>query len=342
MGSSEQAPISVVITRDGQRAVALVEHQGSGRVQGGFGHGMAFRLRVDPRNADLTRVVVKLDEIFMHQLDQMAAEDQDHDELLFELAQAAIGDHLDGGADIRPVGTGQPSDVVSADAVAQSYFEKPGPRATDEEIQTYIAAKIYWGWRYGLAVVKLDGSDSRRLGVPVRDLARVAIAGDSIYWNRESVQSLELTATSKLLADFPTGAFPGSERPILERIADRLAAPRYESARAHFDRAHEFHQTTPADLPNAVKEAVAAVESLALKVLGLTSGTLGDCIKELRRRGLVPPPLDKPFEALWGYASEQPGVRHGKPTKANVPPAEALFMLNMAAAAILYLLELDK
>jgi hypothetical protein len=151
---------------------------------------------------------------------------------------------------------------------------------------SYVAAKAYRGWCYGLVGIELGGSDARRLGIPIRELARVALAGDGIYWNSDGVGSLHLSPTSKLLTDFPAGLIPGVERPILDRITDRLKARRYEVVRDHCDRAHGYYNAVTPDLPNAVKEATVAVASLALKVLGLTSGTFGDCIKELRRRGM--------------------------------------------------------
>jgi len=95
------------------------------------------------------------------------------------------------------------------------------------------------------------------------------------------------------------------------------------------------------DMPNAVKEAIAAVESLSLRISGLSSGTMGDCFKELKRQGKLSPPLGKVLEGLWGYSSEEPGVRHGKIAVPSVSAAEARFAINLAASAILYLLDLD-
>ena len=85
-----------------------------------------------------------------------------------------------------------------------------------------------------------------------------------------------------------------------------------------------------------------AVESLAMLVTGRNKGTLGDCIKDLRLRGDLSSPLDRVFEALWGYASEEPGVRHGKPSPPSLVERDATLVVNLAASAVLFLLDLDR
>ena len=67
---------------------------------------------------------------------------------------------------------------------------------------------------------------------------------------------------------------------------------------------------------------------------------MGDRIKDLRKGGQLHPTTLKALESLWGYSNEEAG-RHGKSTAPNVDMAQATFMMNVAAAALLLLLELD-
>jgi len=157
----------------------------------------------------------------------------------------------------------------------------------------------------------------------------------------EGLKNESSSATPRLLEELPAGIIPGLELPSLTHIADRLTVQRYEASQRQFEKALALMHGEQTDMPNAVKEAIAAVESLSLRVSGLSSGTLGDCIKELKRQEKLSPPLGKVLEGLWGYSSEEPGVRHGKIAAPSAPTAEAHFAVNLAASAILYLLDLD-
>jgi hypothetical protein len=87
-----------------------------------------------------------------------------------------------------------------------------------------------------------------------------------------------------------------------------------------------------------VKEAICAVEGVARIVTGRPSQTLGDLIKELRSKGKLDGAIAKAFEGLWGFASSAPGVRHGS---GSIAEAEARLCVDMAKAAVTYLLTLD-
>ena len=122
----------------------------------------------------------------------------------------------------------------------------------------------------------------------------------------------------------------------------KLGAPRYAAAAEHFSKATDFLTGPNQDFANSAKEATLAVESLAMLVTKRTKGTMGDCIKELRSRGGLSSPLDRVFEALWGYSSEEPGVRHGRPSPPSLAERDVTLVVNIAASAILFLLDLDR
>ena len=126
------------------------------------------------------------------------------------------------------------------------------------------------------------------------------------------------------------------------QVQAKLGAPRYAAAAEHFSKAIAFLTGPSQDLANSAKEVTLAVESLAMLVTGRTKGTLGDCIKDLRSRGDLSAPLDRAFEALWGYASEEPGVRHGKPSPPSLAERDVTLVVNLAASAVLFLLDLDR
>jgi hypothetical protein len=226
--------------------------------------------------------------------------------------------------------------------LTQALYERRSPQASDADVLAYAASKIFWGWRFGLAQVSFSLADHLRLAVPQGDIERVALAGDGVYWTRIEGASPVFSPTAKLIQDLPAGRIPGLERSPVFQVQAKLGAPRYAAAAEHFSKAIAFLTGPSQDLANSAKEATLAVESLAMLVTGRTKGTLGDSIKDLRSRGDLSSPLDRVIEALWGYSSEEPGVRHGKPSPPSLAERDATLVVNLAAAVVLFLLDLDR
>ena len=67
--------------------------------------------------------------------------------------------------------------------------------------------------------------------------------------------------------------------------------------------------------------------------------TLGPALKSIERRGTLHPALKKAFDALYGYTSNEQGIRHAllDQTDAKVGLDEAVFMLGACASFASYL-----
>ena len=111
-----------------------------------------------------------------------------------------------------------------------------------------------------------------------------------------------------------------------------------DGARAHlFKAAGAINEGRFAD---AVRESIHAVESVAKVISGKADATLGDAIKELQERGLLTHgALAEGFKKLYGYTSDEEGIRHALSEKgdANVDEEEALFMFGACASFCSYL-----
>ena len=91
------------------------------------------------------------------------------------------------------------------------------------------------------------------------------------------------------------------------------------------------------DYPNSIKESISAVESLVKSTLGTEKGTLGDLLKEMDRRTPLHPAYKSALSSLYGYTSDEGGIRHGKSdTDREVTFEEAKFMLVVCSAFISY------
>ena len=340
---TDRSAYEVVTARDGLSGLGVIEFEGQHSSSSNpFAPALFFTVRLVPKEPD-SRVRVVLEYAFERSLNQTPLGALASKEEAFEqLGLYAIGQYLDtsGMPPFTPSGT--QAAAVSARHAIQALYEHDRLQASDDDVFAYAAAKIFWGWRFGLAQVRFSLADHLRLAVPSGDIERVALAGDGVYWTRTESASPAFSPTGKLIQDLPAGRIAGLERSPIIQVQAKLGAPRYAAAAEHFSKAIAFLTGLSQDLANSAKEATLAVESLAMLVTGRTKGTLGDCIKDLRSRGDLSAPLDRVFEALWGYASEEPGVRHGKPSPPSLAERDVTLVVNLAASAILFLLDLDR
>ena len=122
----------------------------------------------------------------------------------------------------------------------------------------------------------------------------------------------------------------------VENVEEALAAG-FEPASVAFDKARRFLTDRPLDPENAIKEIVSSVESLGRSMYPGTV-TLGDVAKEMRKAGF-PPLLVGLIDKFYGFASAEPGVRHGGRTTPQVELADADFCLLVGTALIRYLMD---
>lgn len=88
------------------------------------------------------------------------------------------------------------------------------------------------------------------------------------------------------------------------------------------------------DYRNSIKEAISAVESLVAGVLGVESGTLGQLLKKLEAEIDLHPALKTAFSSLYGYTSDEGGIRHALMEKDANDFHDAKFMLVVCSAFI--------
>lgn len=133
-------------------------------------------------------------------------------------------------------------------------------------------------------------------------------------------------------------AFTVAPRRCLEALA---VAPRYAGAWQHWRASQDSLAAAEPNLPKAVADAVHAVEGLARLVINDPKATLGEAVKELRTKRGLNGALSNSIDRVFGYASDEAGIRHGASTPVNVKPEEARFAIDVCEAALLLLLALD-
>ena len=126
-----------------------------------------------------------------------------------------------------------------------------------------------------------------------------------------------------------------SEEEIKE-IEKALNTPdKYAPVREHLSKAlNLLSDRKESDYPNSIKESISSLESLVQITLG-EKGTLGNLIKGLN----VHPALKQGFRNLYGWTSDDGGIRHGKTGESLDPEVEeARYMLVTTSAFINYVI----
>ena len=113
---------------------------------------------------------------------------------------------------------------------------------------------------------------------------------------------------------------------------------RFAGVNAHLGRAMELlsDRTNP-DYRNSIKESISAVESLAQVITGQPKATLGDALKVLKKGERLHPALSDGFSKLYGYTSDEDGVRHAMLEEPTLTVADAKYFLLACTSFINYL-----
>lgn len=91
------------------------------------------------------------------------------------------------------------------------------------------------------------------------------------------------------------------------------------------------------DYRNAIKEAVSAVESACRQITGDESATVGKALDAIADRVPIHGAMKEGFKKLYGYASDEEGIRHAMLDEPNVGFDEAKFMVVACSAFVNYL-----
>lgn len=117
----------------------------------------------------------------------------------------------------------------------------------------------------------------------------------------------------------------------IERALETALGP----VRTHLRRALELlaNRESP-DYRNSIKESISSVESLAAFAVGAEKGTLGQLIKRFEDEIQLHPALRTAFSSLYGYTSDEGGIRHALMESENVRFEDAKFFLVVCSAFV--------
>jgi hypothetical protein len=90
---------------------------------------------------------------------------------------------------------------------------------------------------------------------------------------------------------------------------------------------------------NSMKESISAVEALCKIIAGDDKATLGPALEKIRTRVRLHPKQVEGFKALYGYTSDDHGIRHALKDDAEPEPEDAKYLLVSCSAFVNYLTE---
>lgn len=135
---------------------------------------------------------------------------------------------------------------------------------------------------------------------------------------------------------------PITNKSEMGSISDAMNTP-FEACSIHIAKALElFANREKPDYENSIKESILAVESICSEITGIkgAQATLGKTIKKLKDAGMhIHQAMENAFTSLYGYTSDEGGIRHGSIDFVEAPSEDAKFMLITCSAFVNYLVE---
>jgi hypothetical protein len=126
----------------------------------------------------------------------------------------------------------------------------------------------------------------------------------------------------------------------LQSITEATQTP-HDAVNTHISKALSlFANRKIPDYENSIKESISAVEALCKFIVDDEKDSLGKALKKLESKGI---PLHTAFrnalDSLYGYTSDEGGIRHAGIDFKNAPAEDARFMLITCSAFVNYLIE---
>lgn len=128
-----------------------------------------------------------------------------------------------------------------------------------------------------------------------------------------------------------------------EEIAEvqKASVSKFSGARQHIAQATTLLSLKPnPDYRNSIKESVSAIESLLKEITSIKSGDMGPLLTAFEKKyGLFHPAFRKAVSSLYGWTSDEGGVRHAIFSDVDVDHSDARFMLVACSAFVNFVIQ---
>ncbi len=124
----------------------------------------------------------------------------------------------------------------------------------------------------------------------------------------------------------------------VEMLEEALSDSRFSGVSIHLEQAlrHLADREKP-DYRNSIKESISAVEAMARIIANSPKESLGQALKSLEKSGKLHPALKDGFSNIYGYTSDENGIRHAMLEEPNITQADAKYFLLSCTSFVNYL-----
>lgn len=125
------------------------------------------------------------------------------------------------------------------------------------------------------------------------------------------------------------------------KTVEKASSTKYSAVNTHISKALTlFSDRKHHDYENTIKESISAVEALCCIITNNKKATLGDALKRLDDSGIkLHKALQNAMSSLYGYTSDEGGIRHGSIDFTGASSEDAKYMLISCSAFVNYLIE---
>lgn len=157
---------------------------------------------------------------------------------------------------------------------------------------------------------------------------------ESLGTNLNAVLKRELSGFHLINGHFTTI----TDQIEVDDLQQALADDSFPGVKTHLETALVFlsHRENP-DYRNSIKESISAVESMCQHLTGNSKVMLSDALKEIEETHGLHGALKGGFLKLYGYTSDEDGIRHAMMDESDITQADAKYMLVSCTAFVNYL-----
>jgi hypothetical protein len=124
----------------------------------------------------------------------------------------------------------------------------------------------------------------------------------------------------------------------IEHAIDAARKTKLTGVRVHLEEAAaKLADRKQPDYRNSIKESISAIESLARVIADDPQAELGQALKVIEAKLGLHPALKKSFSSLYGYTSDEGGIRHALMDEGKCDQDDAKYMLVSCSAFVGYL-----
>jgi hypothetical protein len=182
--------------------------------------------------------------------------------------------------------------------------------------RTFFRAEWHWIFDF----LEFSAKHAEKIGPLLVKFANVQLERENSAYRFVGSEIVEITSPTEIAA-----------------IEDALTGPK--AARIHFDRALAMlsDRKNP-DFRNSIKESISGVETVCRLVAGSEKDTLSGALKKLSAKTPLHPAFEQALLKLYGFTSDEGGIRHSLMEEPSLRYSDAKFMLVLCAGFTNFLL----